>query len=154
MTLRQGGRVGADSEPGGVAEGDQAGKADQDVEAGGGDGENDQHRRGVHRQADERQDEGQHGECQGTNPQRPILHMQRRRHFSSFSMRSPSRPRGRSSSTRNIRTYIEASPAEDTTWMVSSSEERRVGKACVSTCSSRWSPHSSKKKKKKKTEKF
>src|SRR3546814_793961 len=118
MPLRQGGRVGADSEPGGVAEGDQAGKADQDVEAEGGDGENDQHRRGVHRQADERQDEGQHGECQGTNPQRPILHMQRRRHFSSFSMRSPRRPRGRSSSTRNIRTYIEASPAEATKWMV------------------------------------
>src|SRR3546814_18678458 len=25
--------------------------------------------------------------------------------------------------------------------MIGRSEERRVGKACVSTCSSRWSPH-------------
>src|SRR3546814_11121990 len=30
------------------------------------------------------------------------------------------------------------------------SEERRVGKECVSTCRSRWSPHNSKKKKKRK----
>src|SRR3546814_11332401 len=30
------------------------------------------------------------------------------------------------------------------------SEERRVGKECVSTCRSRWSPYHSKKKKKKK----
>src|SRR3546814_16993320 len=98
-----------------------------------GDGDNDPHRRVVHRQADERHDEGQHGECQGTNPQRPILHMQRRRHFSSFSMRSPSRPRGRSSSTRNIRTYIEASPAEDTKWMVSprTTPTSKIGRAHV-----------------------
>src|SRR3546814_10958116 len=31
-----------------------------------------------------------------------------------------------------------------------SSEERRVGKECVSTCSSRWSPYHSKKKKREK----
>src|SRR3546814_13774661 len=31
-----------------------------------------------------------------------------------------------------------------------SSEERRVGKECVSTCRSRWSPYTSKKQKKKK----
>src|SRR3546814_16317902 len=33
---------------------------------------------------------------------------------------------------------------------VSRSEERRVGKECVSTCRSRWSPHPNKKKKNKK----
>src|SRR3546814_12942470 len=33
------------------------------------------------------------------------------------------------------------------------SEERRVGKECVSTCSSRWSPYHSKKKKNERTHK-
>src|SRR3546814_1072188 len=32
-------------------------------------------------------------------------------------------------------------------WVVSRSEERRVGKECVSTCRSRWSPYHSKKNK-------
>src|SRR3546814_14559625 len=34
----------------------------------------------------------------------------------------------------------------ETRWGGERSEERRVGKECVSTCRSRWSPHHSKKK--------
>src|SRR3546814_15925047 len=35
-------------------------------------------------------------------------------------------------------------------WVAQRSEERRVGKECVSTCSSRWSPYHEKKKTSKK----
>src|SRR3546814_16886487 len=34
----------------------------------------------------------------------------------------------------------------DVAWGIERSEERRVGKECVSTCRSRWSPYHSKKK--------
>src|SRR3546814_13103326 len=40
----------------------------------------------------------------------------------------------------------EALPADDVVVEACRSEERRVGKACVSTCRSRWSPYHSKKK--------
>src|SRR3546814_13929827 len=37
-------------------------------------------------------------------------------------------------------------------WTLPSSEERRVGKECVSTCRSRWSPYPKNKKNKKQTD--
>src|SRR3546814_18618433 len=40
-------------------------------------------------------------------------------------------------------------PVDMCGWLWKRSEERRVGKACVSTCRSRWSPYPTKKKKKK-----
>src|SRR3546814_11811081 len=42
-------------------------------------------------------------------------------------------------------------PAKVMTWTADRSEERRVGKECVSTCRSRWSPYPEKKKKTKNT---
>src|SRR3546814_15272730 len=44
---------------------------------------------------------------------------------------------------------IDLSVFRNRTWLVSTlrSDERRVGKECVSTCSSRWSPSNYKKKK-------
>src|SRR3546814_19596259 len=41
---------------------------------------------------------------------------------------------------------------EQYTFKINRSEERRVGKECVSTCSSRWSPYNSKKNKQPKTQ--
>src|SRR3546814_11123437 len=49
----------------------------------------------------------------------------------------------------NYWAYIPPMPAEEIARAVRdySSEERRVGKECVSTCSSRWAPYHKKKKK-------
>src|SRR3546814_16870339 len=51
---------------------------------------------------------------------------------------------------RRSRHKIEADSVDETgTVNLTRSEERRVGKECVSTCRSRWSPYHSKKKKNK-----
>src|SRR3546814_12373335 len=41
--------------------------------------------------------------------------------------------------------HLPANPQEERPMTLSRSEERRVGKECVSTCRSRWSPYTSKK---------
>ena len=101
MALGEHGGIGADAEEGAVAEGDEAGMADQDVQRHGRDGE-DHHvgRRGQ-------------GEADGQHEQRQ--HDQRRcghekgaqfgghGGHSNLAMRSPNRPRGRRSRTSTIR---------------------------------------------------
>src|SRR3546814_1108509 len=49
-------------------------------------------------------------------------------------------PDGRNVAFRIVRASIERN-TYDTVWYVQRSEERRVGKECVSTCRSRWSPY-------------
>src|SRR3546814_15668633 len=53
---------------------------------------------------------------------------------------------GRKTLTLNLAEQLEAVPAELADWKLElagdgRSEERRVGKECVSTCRSRWSPY-------------
>src|SRR3546814_15901279 len=51
-------------------------------------------------------------------------------------------------SFKHFMAYKNAIMCEDEVLVNSRSEERRVGKECVSTCSSRWSPYHEKKKNK------
>src|SRR3546814_12388235 len=60
---------------------------------------------------------------------------------------STTRPRGASVSADEI--VVTARRREES--IQTRSEERRVGKECVSTCRSRWSPYHEKKKREKKT---
>src|SRR3546814_14206042 len=64
----------------------------------------------------------------------PLLYVSKRQHRTSCSWETPGRRTSRKPS-KGVR-----------------SEERRVGKECVSTCRSRWSPYHYKKKKTKHTE--
>src|SRR3546814_17045949 len=41
----------------------------------------------------------------------------------------------------SMRVYVEPIPVKPTLWIMGRSEERPVGKECVSTCRSRWSPY-------------
>src|SRR3546814_11519045 len=52
------------------------------------------------------------------------------------------RPRARGFGIPLIPAYPDAAPrSEDVSYLDASSEERPVGKECVSTCRSRWSPY-------------
>ena len=99
--LRERGRVGADAEPCAVAERRQPGVADEQIEPESRDGEDHHDRGGAGGQAERAHRERQHGQRDRGDPQRPVLC---ERVHSNFSMRSPSSPRGRTSSTRNINT--------------------------------------------------
>src|SRR5262249_5379466 len=120
VALNERGRITADAEPGAVAERDQPGIADAQVQSHGGDRQDDHGRRGVGGEPAQAHQERQHDERDRGEEQRLQLRVRAslRAHVSNFSMRSPSSPRGRNSSTRNISTYIEASPAAGTKWMV------------------------------------
>ncbi len=118
VLLDERGGIGADAEPGAVAEGREPGEPDEQVEAHRRDGEDHHHRGRVHRQADHAHDERQGDERDRPDQERAVLPARPGGRHSNFSMRSPSRPRGRNSSTRNISTYIDASPAAGTKWMV------------------------------------
>src|SRR3546814_12363255 len=50
--------------------------------------------------------------------------------------------------------YVRLARTEERDAIASRSEERRVGKECVSTCRSRWSPYNSNKKKKRTSKKY
>ena len=104
VLLDQRGGIGSDAEPRGMAERREAGVADQQVEPQPRDGQDHHQAGGVDRQA-----QCAHGKRQGNqrdhrHPQRPVLGNPTEVAHSNLSMRSPSRPRGRSSSTRNIST--------------------------------------------------
>src|SRR5262249_31783386 len=112
VLLRDRGGIGADAIPGAVPEGGEAGEADQQGEAERGDRQAHDLRRRVGGKAERVQDEGQQHEPRESDPECPVPA------HSNFSMRSPRSPRGRNMSTRNISTYIEASPAAGAKWMV------------------------------------
>ena len=104
VLLGERGGIGADAEPGAVAEGGQARIAHEQVQTQGRNGENDHERRGADRQPEQAHGKGQRNERGRRDQQRAVLGVHAARAHSNFSMRSPSRPRGRSSSTRNIST--------------------------------------------------
>src|SRR5512134_330610 len=118
VLLGERGGIRADAEPGAVPEGREPGESHEQVESHGRDGEAHHDGGGVHRQPDHGHDERQCDQCERAYPQRAVLRERLAGRHSNFSMRSPSKPRGRNSSTRNISTYIEASPAAGTKWMV------------------------------------
>ena len=109
VALRQRGRIGGKPEERAVAERDEPGVADQDVQPHAGDGEDHHVGRGGERQSDGGQHEGQRQQRRGGDQQRQIF--LRIALYSNFWMRSPNRPRGRNSSTSTISRYIEASLA-------------------------------------------
>jgi hypothetical protein len=114
LLLRDRGGVGADAEPGAVAERGEAGEADEHVEAHGGDGEAHHLRRRAAGLAERVHGERQYDERCRADEQRLESRLPPECRHSNFSMRSPSSPRGRNRSTRNISTYIDASPAAGT----------------------------------------
>src|SRR3546814_20225598 len=69
------------------------------------------------------------------------------------SCRAKSRHPSVSAGPRGISTSLDANGLVSSRVAPSRSEERRVGKGCVSTCRSRWWPYTLKKKKKKKISK-
>ena len=103
VALDQPRRIGADAEPGAVAERDQPGVADAEVEPHRGDGERHHHGAGVERQAEQMQANGSAMTASAASSSGRYLAAERACH-SNFSIRSPSSPRGRTSSTRNIST--------------------------------------------------
>ena len=100
VPLRQRRRIGGEPEPGAMAEGDEAGIADEHVEAEAGDGEHDDVDGRAQRQADAIERERQHGERQRGDDERRVIPAHR---HSNFWMRSPRRPRGRISRTSAMR---------------------------------------------------
>ena len=104
VALDQPRRIGADAEPGAVAERDQPGIADAEVEPHRGDGERHHHGSGVERQA--QADSRPNGSTMTASAASSSGRYFGRRGacHSNFSIRSPSSPRGRTSSTRNIST--------------------------------------------------
>ena len=84
--------------------------ADEHVEPRAGDGECDHIDGRAQRQAGEVEREGKQREGERRNEKRGMFlsHCG----YSNFSMRSPNRPRGRTSSTSAISRYIEASPQD------------------------------------------
>ena len=103
VQLDQARGIGADAEPGGVAERHQPGVADAQIERRGRDRENHYRDRGVQRQVEQLHDERQRDQREARDHQRSVFLRGRDRH-SNFSIRSPSSPRGRSISTTNIST--------------------------------------------------
>src|SRR3546814_16667041 len=78
----------------------------------------------------------------------------RDRHFRSMGGRDTRRPNAARSRTNYEEVIIIVAHAKNSRcrtgiWRRMRSEERRVGKECVSTCRSRWSPYHTKKKKEK-----
>ena len=109
--MDQPGGVGAHAEPGAVAERDEAGVAEQEVEAEADERVDHAVGRGDDREAHGGERGGQHEEAgAGHEERRPAADRGRPRH-SSRSMRSPIRPRGRTSRTSSMRRYIDASEA-------------------------------------------
>ena len=102
VQLHQARGIGADPEPCAVAEGDKAGIADAEIEAHRRNRERHHHDAGVERQPAGAQCERQYDHADRRKQKRPVLRGGRKSH-SNFSMRSPSSPRGRTRSTRNIR---------------------------------------------------
>ena len=96
--------IGADAEPGAVAERHQAGVAHAHVQTHCRDRKDDDHSGGVHAQTEHVHDERQGDERNRGEQQRLVLRMGLGDFHSNFSMRSPSSPRGRNNSTRNIST--------------------------------------------------
>ena len=103
VELDQPRRIGADAEPGAVAERHQPGIADAEIEPHRRDGQRHHHGAGVVGQPKRVQAERQRDHRERRQQQRPVFCRRRYRH-SNFSIRSPSKPRGRTSSTRNIKT--------------------------------------------------
>src|SRR5262249_7464341 len=116
IALAQGGGVGAESEPCAVAERDEPGIADQHIESHTGNGEHDDIDRGAQRQAGDIEGERQHRERERRNQKRGVFVAHAG--YSNFWMRSPKRPRGRTSSTSAISRYIEPSPQDGLKSMV------------------------------------
>ncbi len=84
--------------------------ADQHVESHAGDGEHDHVDCRAQRQADEVERERQQRKRKRRNEKRGVFITHAS--YSNFWMRSPNRPRGRTSSTSAISRYIEASPQD------------------------------------------
>src|SRR4029453_17950086 len=110
IELTQGRRIGAEPEPGAVAERDEGGIADQDIETHARDREHHDVDRGAQRQAGEIQRIRKDGQPGSGDDERKNIFSHWR--YSNFSMRSPSSPRGRNSNTSAIKRYIEASPKD------------------------------------------
>src|SRR5207342_2580243 len=95
----------------------QPGIADAEIEPHGRDRQRHHHGSGIVGQTERTHRKRKCDQCEGRQQQRPILGDRRELH-SNFSIRSPSSPRGRTRSTTNISTYIDASPAAGAKWMV------------------------------------
>ena len=104
VALDQPGRIGADTEPGAVAERYQTGVADAEIEPHRCNGERHHHGSGIEREAEQIQAERQRDDGKRCEQQLMILGGGGGGCHSNFSIRSPSSPRGRTISTRNIST--------------------------------------------------
>src|SRR5262249_17283980 len=107
VALAQRRRIGAEPEPGAVAERHEAGVADQDIEPHARDSEHDDVDRSAQLQADEIERKWQQRQGERGDEQWHVIPAHRA--HSNFKMRSPRSPRGRNSSTSAISRYIEAS---------------------------------------------